>query len=387
MYSTRRGKRAFTLVELLVVITIIGILIALLLPAVQAAREAARRISCRNNLKQIGLAAHNYAQAFKVFPPGTITGQVKEWSDSVNHVGIWSEAQSTGPELHGTSFLLRIMPFIEGVNIAKNWASGKTGSGTMLGYWTPADNAGPDPDTDTPGPAAMDVKGFYCPSRRSELRLGDEVIMPTKGLGGQDYKWPGGGTDYGGCAGRYYLAYTANDHSGKPIHNPGKNCTFIPGITIPNTLYLVNGDQAGMVGPATKRIGIFGTLNKSTSFGEIGDGTSNTIMTGEVQRFTSVAADEAGPFDDTTGIYHSQDGWSIGGISTLFTTGFNGETASATIPLMNNQYPQSPGSDHADGAHFGLGDGSVRFISDSINANIFALLGSMNDGTTAQLPD
>src|ERR1700757_2010966 len=100
------GGRAFTLIELLVVIAIIAVLIALLLPAVQAAREAARRAQCVNNLKQLGLSAHNYLDANLVLPMGI-------WYNPLDALG----ATGSCVGYHEGSLLVSLMGFVEGVTI------------------------------------------------------------------------------------------------------------------------------------------------------------------------------------------------------------------------------------------------------------------------------
>src|SRR5688572_26703413 len=111
----RRQSAGFTLVELLVVIAIIGVLVALLLPAVQAAREAARRSQCSNALKQLGLALHNYADVFKVFPP--------------RRGGTGSSTPPDNANQNRLSAFIPLLPFIEQKPLADSIAAGGTYNG------------------------------------------------------------------------------------------------------------------------------------------------------------------------------------------------------------------------------------------------------------------
>ncbi|MEX0868020.1 MAG: DUF1559 domain-containing protein, partial [Pirellulales bacterium] len=153
MYQARdlRLRSAFTLVELLVVIAIIGILIALLLPAVQSAREAARRLQCSNNVKQIALASHNYHATFQRFPPGY--GYMRQ---------PYSSGYADEPEW---PWCVRLLGYLEQTALAEkvDWNANPGFSSTMS----------------IPGQAEVmtaQVSTFHCPSDANALRIWNEDL-------------------------------------------------------------------------------------------------------------------------------------------------------------------------------------------------------------------
>lgn len=221
--SPRRSRAfGFTLVELLVVIAIIGVMVGLLLPAVQAAREAARRMSCSNNLKQFGLALHNYHDTFLRFPPRQGgTG--------------WQNATTNG--MNGGANM-RILPFLEQTALYEQFSGPLTHNGVTFQPW------GPIPSTDAAvyPPYGVQVPTFICPSS-----------LPSSVPGWNCY------TNYG---------YSAGDSShAAPQHTSPDNVNI---NTHANSLNARNNVR-GLFGFYTDR-----------RFSDIIDGTSNTIAMGEI---------------------------------------------------------------------------------------------------------
>ncbi len=171
----RRQVRAFTLIELLVVIAIISVLIALLLPAVQSAREAARRAQCTNNLKQIGLALANYESANGCYPYGVAL-------ENIGPNGLWGMANWYWP---GSSMFVRMLPYLEQVPLFNAW---------NFSYICD--------DVQNTTVQGTGLSTLRCPSDASVFVL---LIHPAPN---PDFNWDGGAglstfSSYAGCAGTF----------------------------------------------------------------------------------------------------------------------------------------------------------------------------------------
>ncbi len=332
----RQRRKGFTLIELLVVITIIAILVAILLPAVQQAREAARRQQCQNNLKQIGISLHNYATAHGPFPPGEVTRlSLTITSPDANnqqvHTTDPTEATAiNSPGNHGTSWMLMILSQMEQGDIYKAW-----------NFNVNVHMNGDPTYVNPPGvyPPIRDIAGYYCPTRRSDMAATKYAYVKKV-----DTTWTRGGNDYGGCIGK---------GTGWDLNTRASYNLTADEVRNVGPLYLV--------GPQPLHMGVF-HANSATRERDIPDGLSNTLMVGELQRFQ---------LQPTTPQTTCSDGWAWGGIATLFSTK-NG---------INKQFFDSAGSDHPSGiANFLFSDGGVRALSENIDINAYYRLGTTSEG-------
>ena len=369
MMSRRESSRsAFTLVELLVVIAIIGVLVGLLLPAVQAAREAARRMSCSNNFKQIGLAVHNYHAAYNQLP------QQKTGTGLDPNTMAWWEG-STLTNQGQLSWLVAILPFIEQQALWEEISN-------PLGYEldpatgervprTPPWNAfGPKAGTEISYPPTMtEIQTFRCPSD------------PGFGLPAM------GRTNYACCLGDSFSKAETGPVNGQLVQDSI------------NSQWSRSGQRGAFV------------CHQQMRFRDILDGLSNTIIAGEIntdlgdndittmgalEQNDPVTGVQAMPsacvnnglvdplrpryWNDTAITFATEYDWgTIYGRGYQWMTGEHLYTGMFTIIPPNGtlcyqgQWPGQegvlpPSSRHQGGVHVLLGDGAVKFITDSIEA-------------------
>ncbi|WP_437186850.1 DUF1559 domain-containing protein [Planctomicrobium sp. SH668] len=332
------------MIELLVVIAIIAVLVALLLPAVQQAREAARRSQCANNLKQQGLALHNFHDVFNRLPPG-----------SGNNMTPFGKSTSYG---FGLSWQAYLMPYLElGTGFEK---------GDLTAHLGQAFNAARIVNSIGNGVGSPQFSVYVCPS--SPL---PHVAKQTPFAMASDYS---------GIAG-------AVDGFGGTIAPTGKSQYW-------------SGNYFGW---AT----INGTLchNSKVRFGDITDGTTNTLVVGEISNYFYKDANTTADYRNT-----SRHGFYLGNSAFSTNPDLTDHPYYRTFSLTSLRYKMNPGRSQfftgiastgvfADGngianggynvplnsAHTGgvmglMGDGGVRFIGESIDTGVYARLAVRNDG-------
>ncbi|WP_417384047.1 DUF1559 domain-containing protein [Gimesia sp.] len=308
----RRTPQGFTLIELLVVIAIIAILIALLLPAVQQAREAARRSTCKNSLKQIGVALHNYHDSHQSFPPGYIARNVTSGLDSTTETGT------------GFAWGVMLLPFLDQAPLYNQL--------NLNLDCTVSPNI---------GLATSAIPIFRCPSDTNQ-----GVFTVTDGS-----------NNYSLSSANYAGIYGYGSLTDKPGSPTDKGILY---------------------------------RNSNIKIRDITDGPSNTIVVGErshqhqfVGAASVIQADTtwyAAVPNVTRPAGMSMASMTEGPASLILGHVGQGGMMQMHHPPNTTNHIANFSSKHEGGAHFLLGDGAVRFLSENMNYDTFRHLGTINDG-------
>jgi prepilin-type N-terminal cleavage/methylation domain-containing protein/prepilin-type processing-associated H-X9-DG protein len=349
----RSAPRGFTLIELLVVIAIIGILIALLLPAVQAARESARRIQCTNNLKQIGVALHTYHDAFGVFPPAYVGNPTI--SGTVNGV---SFPDGNGNGASGFAWGALLLPQLEQVPLYQQFDFKRA-------CWA-AENL-------TPARAKLSV--FLCPSATG----GEDGFVVARGEG--DAWAPElSSTPYNPEIVLAHSHYVTN----AGIHQPWSRLEEFNDFERPETV---------TAGGITSEAEIDGTFfrNSRIRAADIGDGLSNTIMIGE---HSSILSDKTWvgvvPYSVTCPKAPFPSSCNSGGAMVAAHSGPDTHDRPQVIIHVPNDpfgHTDEMYAEHPGGANTLFADGSVHFITETIDPFTFVAMSTRNTGDAFNWPE
>ncbi|MFM9010879.1 MAG: DUF1559 domain-containing protein [Planctomycetota bacterium] len=354
---TLRARRGFTLVELLVVIAIIATLIGLLLPAVQSAREAARRTQCRNKLRQIGLAILNLENAAKIFPTSGIEPwPLVEWYSS--------NSKPFGPNRQGLSWAFQILPYLEEGGVANLTRTSQIGGSPISLYFCPTRR--PPASNTYEGVTfwMMDYASVQPGPSRTETEFYDSYFTMTQATGGE---LP---TTLGCANGAALWGVTTYTNDFNPRHKSlwgASRYLGFPGVIVRSS-YLV------------KSLGGAPTLldyDPPVKISRIKDGTSKTMMVFE-KRLMPPYVPGTTPDDDR--------GWSDGHDFDVTRTTLCVPYQDSLQRVTRDRSKYTAGSAHSSGLHGVFADGTVASIDYSVDIHVFNRLGHRADGEQVSLP-